>query len=415
VRKLLVFLLTLIAAVSFSSLAYAAENWDVTGTWKFNYEWLGSYYEHDAFLTQTGDIITGNGGFPVGGPYAYAWTITDGSITDDQIVLTMDYTVGAPGTTMHMTGTINPDGSILGNWDDNYPASTETTRESTWESSYGIAAFNRYGEILKPGEDEVEEIDLYLEAFLVDNDEDHISWAVRKGTCAMGTNTVLGNVDGHDDELEMTYIPEQYKYTYSGHFDISEFDGGMYCFIFNPTEDSGETNIRLTREFYIAEGSVHGGGQIIEEMGSKPKDDYKISFGGQVWDLGSEYMGDWEVNFHNVGDDDFDQTKFHTDRITAMNFYDTTNEEVCHAALNFTAYGWLGNDRSTEYRMIFRAGDYIEPGHHKTELDTIRVELYKGSSKIYDTYPTEFTPYENACVGSARTGLDKGNITIWHN
>ncbi|GAH28121.1 unnamed protein product, partial [marine sediment metagenome] len=32
---------------------------------------------------------------------------------------------------------------------------------------------------------------------------------------------------------------------------------------------------------------------------------------GGIWDVGSEgYMGEWEVNFHNVSGDTLDKTKF---------------------------------------------------------------------------------------------------------
>jgi len=59
--------------------------------------------------------------------------------------------------------------------------------------------------------------------------------------------------------------------------------------------------------------------------------------------------------------------------------------------------------------MIFRAGDSCNP-----EIDdTARVELFDPSRKrIYDTHWTsEFTDESN-CVGTARTGLDNGNIKI---
>jgi hypothetical protein len=33
--------------------------------------------------------------------------------------------------------------------------------------------------------------------------------------------------------------------------DMSAEDNGAYCFIFNPTEDGGDENIRLTRNFTL--------------------------------------------------------------------------------------------------------------------------------------------------------------------
>jgi hypothetical protein len=58
--------------------------------------------------------------------------------------------------------------------------------------------------------------------------------------------------------------------------------------------------------------------------------------------------------------------------------------------------------------MIFRAGDFGSPG----KADTIRVELYDpDGNPVFDTHYDGFND-ESSCVGTARTGLDHGNITI---
>ena len=59
--------------------------------------------------------------------------------------------------------------------------------------------------------------------------------------------------------------------------------------------------------------------------------------------------------------------------------------------------------------MIFRGGDFGSPG----KGDTVRVTLWDPEDKVvYDSHwVTEFTD-KSSCVGGARTGLDKGNITI---
>ena len=65
-------------------------------------------------------------------------------------------------------------------------------------------------------------------------------------------------------------------------------EAGKYRFIFNPREDSGEVDIRLTRWFYVVDGRVNGRGQMIEELeGQQQKDWYKISFSEGIWDVGS--------------------------------------------------------------------------------------------------------------------------------
>jgi hypothetical protein len=86
-----------------------------------------------------------------------------------------------------------------------------------------------------------------LEAFYADEDDnnDGVQWAVRQGTCAAGTNTVLGNVDGHSDSFTWDYE------NFLASFDTTLVANGSYCFVFNPTEDGGADNQRLTRTFTV--------------------------------------------------------------------------------------------------------------------------------------------------------------------
>jgi len=78
--------------------------------------------------------LAGNGGYPVGGPYAYAWTITSGTVSGNQIHLAMDYTRGA-SCKMTMEGTIAQAGTMSGTWSDNCGG----TRTSTWIGTGGNA------------------------------------------------------------------------------------------------------------------------------------------------------------------------------------------------------------------------------------------------------------------------------------
>jgi hypothetical protein len=96
---------------------------------------------------------------------------------------------------------------------------------------------------------------VHFSAYLDDDDKDPIQWAVRQGTCAAGVNTVFGNVDGHFDVaiIDTSNLANQ---TFSFYADMSSMTPGMYCFIYNPTEDSGESNIRKTVEFQLVEPLV---------------------------------------------------------------------------------------------------------------------------------------------------------------
>ena len=71
-------------------LANAVEPWDVTGSYVIGFDCTPSCagpYNHDAFLTQTGSSVTGDGGFPAGGGYTFHWNITSGLISGSTINL----------------------------------------------------------------------------------------------------------------------------------------------------------------------------------------------------------------------------------------------------------------------------------------------------------------------------------------
>ena len=133
-------------AIAFGSLAYAlpaqavVPAWDVTDTYVVAFQLTGdpTVYAHDAFLTQDSlGNITGNGGYLAGSPpYSYDWNITSGSISGSTINLTILYDVGAPDTVMHMTGTVAPDGTMSGDWDDDFGG----PRTGTWATTSGNAA-----------------------------------------------------------------------------------------------------------------------------------------------------------------------------------------------------------------------------------------------------------------------------------
>lgn len=85
---------------------------------------------------------------------------------------------------------------------------------------------------------------------MTDDDADPIQWAVRKGTCAASTGTVFGNVDGKIDQADIDQS-DLLNQTFSFVGDMTGMELGMYCFVYNPTEDSGEVGIRLTQQFNL--------------------------------------------------------------------------------------------------------------------------------------------------------------------
>lgn len=115
-----------------------------------------------------------------------------------------------------------------------YPRTAAIVAPTSGENVYGIVNFS---------------------AYLDDDDIDPIQWAVRRGTCAAGTNTVFGNVDGRSDVATInTSILSDQTISFTG--DMSVLPLGMYCFIYNPVEDGGEAGLRETVQFNLVETPV---------------------------------------------------------------------------------------------------------------------------------------------------------------
>jgi Ca2+-binding RTX toxin-like protein len=121
--------------------AVAAQPWDVTGSYTIGFDCTpscGGPYVHDANLTQTGTSVTGDGGYPAGGPYQFHWNITSGTVSGDTITLSMTYDTGAPSTVMTMNGTIASNGTMSGTWSDDLNGG----RTGTWSTVTGNAKTN---------------------------------------------------------------------------------------------------------------------------------------------------------------------------------------------------------------------------------------------------------------------------------
>ena len=127
---------SLLAPLAFAMPALAATDWDVSGTYVFDYNYLGGTNLHDMTLVQDGaDALTGSGGAFAGVlPYDYPWTITSGSVSGDIITFSADY--DALPCSFTATGTIDPsDGSMSGTWTDNCAGD----RAGPWETTSGAA------------------------------------------------------------------------------------------------------------------------------------------------------------------------------------------------------------------------------------------------------------------------------------
>jgi hypothetical protein len=130
--------LSLLAAPLLPAVALAATpTWDVTGTYVTSFVLGTDAYAHSMVLTQdVNGNVTGNGGYPATGPQSYTWHVTSGTVSGNQVTLTAVYDTGAPGIVTHMTGTVAPNGTLSGIWDDNYNGGT---RNGTWSTTSGTA------------------------------------------------------------------------------------------------------------------------------------------------------------------------------------------------------------------------------------------------------------------------------------
>ncbi|MFH1770005.1 MAG: hypothetical protein ABH828_00435 [archaeon] len=183
-------------------------------------------------------------------------------------------------------------------------------------------------------------------------------------------------------------------------------DGNQASFEIYDTYPVNNVGYLTVNIYECADVKVNGGGHILEEMGKKNNWN-DVSFGGYIAEGAvSGLFGEWQINFHNVGDDAFDKGKFHTTDITTLNLF-AGNSNTCTEAMNFYADGTFNG--MPGYSIIFRAGDSSEPSSYST--DTVRVSLYGPGGLVYDTHAGDFTD-ESSCVGTARTSLDNGNIVI---
>jgi hypothetical protein len=144
------------------------------------------------------------------------------------------------------------------------------------------------GQITSPdaGEDVELDDELVLTAFDHAASEGNVNWAVREGTCASGTSTVAGNVDGYSDAY--SWQDGNFSATVD---DISNWNIGEYCFIFNPTDGD-----RLTQQFDVVEG------EIVEEPEAENPMTKDECMNGGWQDFGFSNQGQC-IKYVNTGKD----------------------------------------------------------------------------------------------------------------
>ena len=278
---------------------------------------------------------------------------------------------------------------------------------SYYDITFEISGCDNWGEITSPDDDTAlltgDILELSFDYY--DDDYDHARWAVRYDpNASCGTGTVVGNLDGHADAWTRWDGA-----TFAASFDTTGWAAGDYCFVVDPLNESDENQVREVEWFRIADGHINGGGQIIEPVGRKAKDSYKVSFTGELWRFGTTVECDWTVQFHNVSLDAYDKGGFSGSScvVSTMDFPDNGADGVT----NITVFGTFNGVPG--YRVHIPMEDYSEPAgsDEQWQSDTIRFRLYQGDTELYDTNGGDFRPASNNS-DTGRTELDRGNLQI---
>jgi hypothetical protein len=238
-------------AVASMILAASGTAMAVSGDWMLNapnaidFTCGGETYAHtlDTVAQAADGSFSGAGYYEANA--GYTWDIV-GEVIGDNVTFALVYTGIGSGYTLNGMGTIATDGSIVGTVDGN----CQNFAMGVGSASRIEVPYSRNAEITSPTSGEMVYGLVDFEAYLDDDDVDSVQWAVREGTCAAGVGTVFGNVDGHSDVATMN-TSDQSNQTFSFTGDMSGMTPGEYCFIYNPVEDSGESNIRKTVEFNL--------------------------------------------------------------------------------------------------------------------------------------------------------------------
>ena len=135
-------LLVLPLGFAISARAAVPPNWNVTGSYVANFNYLSTNYPHDISLTQDmSGNLTGSGGNPAGGTHVNSWVTDSGSVSGNAISFTAHYTAPAaavtPLTTMTVNGTIATSGAMSGTWSDNFQGGA---RSGTWTTISGTSS-----------------------------------------------------------------------------------------------------------------------------------------------------------------------------------------------------------------------------------------------------------------------------------
>lgn len=172
----------------------------------------------------------------------------------------------------------------------------------------------------------------------------------------------------------------------------------------NPFVTWEEVQVKGCKPVPVAK--VSGKAHLLEPVGERKKDWLHVGF----WTETTLYSDDSVVgnvlfDILNAGDNSLDGSRFRGSDVVEMNLFDGDSPS-CNLAMNMTVNGVFNNVPG--YSIILRAGE--------GPTDTARLTVYDGpdatGSVVYDTHSAGEFADESNCVGTARTGVDIGDIVI---
>jgi hypothetical protein len=163
-----------------------------------------------------------------------------------------------------------------------------------------------------------------------------------------------------------------------------------------------------------------GGGQIVTDTeGVKKKDQYKVSFAGNLGYAGNQtLMGQYQLHLHNVSVDTLDGAIFHSISIEILDFYQDDNggpnpppaeANVAYFKINGRLKLKDADEFVDGYTMYAYVADRGEPGIN----DSINFALWEGATVLYSsTYDFLHTSQVETPGVTLTTPLTAGNLQI---
>jgi hypothetical protein len=183
------------------------------------------------------------------------WNVKDGLFWPTKADASLGGTTGggayATNFTLQHVLDVYPDAQVLGygvNVGTYNPSTTANVDNFVFnDTTYNFEVFQPTGEITSPAEGDHVRGTVTLSATYNDGDNDNddaVQWALRS-SCNDNTTTKAGNVDTFNTPSNWDGA------NFSATVDTSTLDPGSYCFVFNPTDDAGQNNVRETRTFFV--------------------------------------------------------------------------------------------------------------------------------------------------------------------